>query len=140
MHTPRMRLYSTDKRGEQSPPKEEEKMKYRIAWTQKDGTEIKNQIFTADCISGHLNVLEQMGATNIKIESIEEPKMNKPRYCGRKEQERMTSNGWRIELAEFRESPEEMYKRLSRYHEQVKIYWDTTMVKGYHEYFAMVKR
>lgn len=26
MQTPRMRLYSTDKRGEQSPPKEEEEM------------------------------------------------------------------------------------------------------------------
>ena len=68
-------------------------------------------------------------------------KMNNPRYLGGKEQDRMIANGWRIMLKEsMNESPEEMFERLSKTYPKVKIYWDTTRVRGLHNYFAMVKR
>lgn len=67
--------------------------------------------------------------------------MNNVRYCGGNEQERMIANGWRIELPEnCRETPEEIYERLSQRYGKVKVYYDTTMVRGYHDYFAMVRQ
>lgn len=45
-------------------------MKYKMSWTRKDGVVIDNQIFTADFITTKLRELEECGATNIKIESI----------------------------------------------------------------------
>ena len=66
--------------------------------------------------------------------------MNNVRYCGRKEVERMLANDWHLELAEFGETSEEIYERLSKRFSKVKVYYGTTCVKGYHEYFAMVKR
>ncbi len=66
--------------------------------------------------------------------------MNTVRYCGRKEQDRMCANGWRIKLAEsYTESPEAMFERLSKAYKQVKVYYDTTQIRGLHSYFAMVK-
>ena len=67
--------------------------------------------------------------------------MNNVRYCGGKEQERMLKNGWWIELAEnYSETPERMYERLSQRYSKVKVYYDTTMIRGLYSYFAMVKR
>ncbi len=64
----------------------------------------------------------------------------KVNYCGGSQQERMIKNGWRMILANFRETPEELYERLTaRGYKQVKVYWVGTAVKGIHDYFAFVK-
>lgn len=64
----------------------------------------------------------------------------KVNYCGGSQQERMIANGWRMILAEFRESPEELYERLVKYgYEKVKVYWNSTRIKSLHSYFAFVK-
>ena len=71
----------------------------------------------------------------------EKPKMNNPRYCGGKEQEEMEARGWRVMIKDrMDETAEEMFERLSKSYSKVKIYWDTTRVRGLHDYFAMVKR
>ena len=65
----------------------------------------------------------------------------KVNYCGKAQQERMIKNGWTLKLAEVGEFEEELYERLSKEgYSQVKIYYDTTMIRGLHKYFAMVKR
>jgi hypothetical protein len=66
----------------------------------------------------------------------------KVNYCGGKQQEKMMKNGWRIELAQsYTESPEEIYNRLTDCgYSKVKIYYETTRIRGLHSYFAMVKR
>lgn len=63
----------------------------------------------------------------------------KVNYLGSKGQERMIKNGWRIKLVEFGETSDQLYERLSKRYSKVKVYYDTTRVRGYHEYFAMVK-
>ena len=65
----------------------------------------------------------------------------KVNYCGRKQQDRMEKNGWFLMLAEFGETPEELYKRLTEegHYKQVKVYWEGTMIRGIHDYFAFVK-
>ena len=65
----------------------------------------------------------------------------KVNYCGRKQQKRMIANGWRIMLAErCSETPEAMYERLTKMgYSQVKVYYDTTCIRGLHSYFAFVK-
>jgi hypothetical protein len=63
----------------------------------------------------------------------------KVNYCGGKQQERMIKNGWRMILAEFRETPEELYERLVARGYKVKVYWDSTRIRGIHDYFAFVK-
>ena len=61
-------------------------------------------------------------------------------YCGGEQQKRMCKNGWRLMLGEpYNEDANHMYNRLSKEYKQVKIYYDTTMVRGLHEYFAFVK-
>ena len=60
-------------------------------------------------------------------------------YCGGDAQERMCRNGWTLMLSEFRETPEELFTRLSARYSKVKVYYDTTCVKGLHSYFAFVK-
>lgn len=68
------------------------------------------------------------------------PRMNNPRYCGGKEQEAMMARGWKIRIAEDpRETPREIFDRLIQSYDRVKIYYDTTRVRGLHSYFAMVK-
>ena len=47
-------------------------MKYEMSWTQKDGTRVTGQIFTAEHISGMLKQLEEWGATDIIIVSKKE--------------------------------------------------------------------
>ena len=63
-------------------------------------------------------------------------------YCGGKQQEKMIKNGWRVELAKsYNESPEEIKDRLTGCgYSKVKVYYDTTRIRGFHTYFAMVKR
>lgn len=64
----------------------------------------------------------------------------KVNYCGGKQQDRMIKNGWRIKLEEYCcESPEHMYERLSKEYSKVKVYYDTTRIRGLHKYFAFVK-
>jgi hypothetical protein len=63
--------------------------------------------------------------------------------------ERMERNGWQYKSAvwvlkpgaEYKscESVKEGIERLSKEYEQVKAYESTTAVKGYHDYFFMVK-
>lgn len=66
--------------------------------------------------------------------------MNNVRYCGRQGQLDMEARGWMLMLPlSCRETPEEIFERLSRDYSKVKVYWDTTAVRGYHEYFAFVK-
>lgn len=60
--------------------------------------------------------------------------------CGGKQQDRMVKNGWRLIVADFRESPDELYKRLvASGWKQVKVYWCGTQIRGLHDYFAFVK-
>lgn len=64
----------------------------------------------------------------------------KVNHCGGKQQERMIQNGWTLKLAEFRETPEELYNRLiASGYKQIKVYWEGTRVRGIHSYFAFVK-
>ena len=61
--------------------------------------------------------------------------------CGGKQQEKMIENGWKLMLAEFRESPEELYDRLTKNgYTEVKVYYTGTRIRGIHDYFAFVKR
>lgn len=61
-------------------------------------------------------------------------------YCGRHAQDRMIKNGWSIRLREnYSEYPQDLYDRLSVDYKQVKIYWDSTAIRGCHTYFAMVR-
>lgn len=61
-------------------------------------------------------------------------------YCGGKQQDRMIKNGWRLILAEHNESPTEIYNRLiEKGYKQVKVYYNTTQIRGLHKYFAFVK-
>lgn len=60
--------------------------------------------------------------------------------CGGKMQDKMCENGWRLKLAEFRETPEELYDRLASYgYSKVKVYWTGTAIRGIRDYFAFVK-
>lgn len=49
-------------------------MKYTMSYTQKDGTKVINQIFTAENITRKLIELESYGATNIEIKSVDDDK------------------------------------------------------------------
>lgn len=66
--------------------------------------------------------------------------MMKINYCGKDAQERMVKNGWTIMLRNYNETPKEMFDRLSERYSKVKVYWTSIMIRGYHDYFAMVKR
>lgn len=65
----------------------------------------------------------------------------KVNYCGNKAQKRMIENGWKVMLAEgYCEPPEHIYERLIKEgYSQVKVYYETTCIRGLHSYFAMVK-
>jgi hypothetical protein len=52
--------------------KGEKDMKYEMEWTKKDGERVKGQIYTAEQVSHQLENLEEWGATNITLKSIEE--------------------------------------------------------------------
>jgi len=57
-------------------------------------------------------------------------------------QERMIKNGWRIMVKNSsRESNEDLIKRLNVLgYNKIKLYEETTNVRGYHHVFAMCKR
>lgn len=60
--------------------------------------------------------------------------------CAGGKQEEMLEHGWRMILAEFRESPAELYDRLiAEGYSKVRVCWVGTMVRGIHDYFAFVK-
>ena len=64
----------------------------------------------------------------------------KVNYCGGKAQERMERNGWRLVIRDsYRETEEQLYERLSKKYDDVRIYWCGTMIPGIHDIFAMVK-
>lgn len=46
-------------------------MKYEMNWTQKDGSRIKNQVFTSEYVAKTLARLESEGATEIEVKSID---------------------------------------------------------------------
>lgn len=52
---------------------------------------------------------------------------------------RMEKIGYHYEIASCHESAQELYDRLSRKYETVRIYEATTRVKGCHDIYAMVK-
>ena len=65
----------------------------------------------------------------------------KVNYCGGKAQERMERNGWRLVIRNsYNETEEQLYDRLSRNYEDVRIYWCGTRIPGIHDIFAMVKK
>lgn len=60
---------------------------------------------------------------------------------GKKGQERMLNNGWRIIVTDnCSETPEQLKERCENLgYNEVKIYWCGTQIKGIHTIFAMVK-
>ena len=59
---------------------------------------------------------------------------------GRKRQDEMIARGWSIKVKNSCfETTEEFETRLKGKYKKVKLYEDTTMVRGLHEVFAMVK-
>ena len=91
----------------------------------------------ASCKEGKVRLKELAG---VKEPEAAPPRMNNPRYCGGKEQEKMMARGWKIRTAKDpRETPREIFDRLIQSYDRVKIYYDTTRVRGLHSYFAMVK-
>lgn len=74
--------------------------------------------------------------------TVEELKalMDKAYLLSPKGQDRMCDNGWRIYCIHYPfKSLEEIAKELS-YYDKVKIYEASTRVRGFHDYFAMVKK
>lgn len=69
---------------------------------------------------------------------MEQIKVN---YCGRKRQERLIARGWQVVVPkDYHETPEQLYQRLTDAgYSKVKVYWEGTMIRGIHSYFAMVK-
>lgn len=64
----------------------------------------------------------------------------KVNYCGGAAQERMERNGWRLVIRDsYNETEEQLYERLSKKYDDVRIYWCGTMIPGIHDIFAMVK-
>ena len=91
----------------------------------------------SSCKAGKARLKELAG---VKEPEAQIPMMNIPRYCGGKEQEKMIDRGWKLKIAEDpRETPREIFDRLIQSYDRVKIYYDTTRVRGLHSYFAMVK-
>lgn len=59
---------------------------------------------------------------------------------GKKFQEDMESRGWSVRIANsYQENEQDLYDRLAKYYDKVRIYYDTTMIRGYHKIFAFVK-
>ena len=66
---------------------------------------------------------------------------------GRDGQIRMDNNGWTLRIpqtikrngwSQF-ESAQELYDRLSKSYDKVKVYYTGTMIRGIHDYFAYCK-
>lgn len=57
-----------------------------------------------------------------------------------KRQDTMIHNGWRLCLAKsYCETEQQMYDRLINLYSDVRIYEDTTMIRGLHSIFAMCR-
>lgn len=62
-------------------------------------------------------------------------------HCGGAKQEELLAKGWQMILAEFRETPQELYNRLAKAgYDKIKICWTGTAVRNIHHYFAFVKK
>ena len=69
-------------------------------------------------------------------------KMIEARLLGRKGQEDLTAKGYRIILANFHESEQELYDRLtaSGYnYKSIRIWKSSTAIRGIYDIFAMVR-
>lgn len=66
-------------------------------------------------------------------------RLNEDNMISRSRQEQMLDNGYACMVVRFRETAQEAYDRLSKTHNTVRIYSDTTCVRGYHDLYAMVK-
>lgn len=61
-------------------------------------------------------------------------------YCSKAKQKRMIAKGWRLMIAKWLESPEELFERLIKEgFSKIKICYTSTIGRG-NQYFAMVKR
>lgn len=59
---------------------------------------------------------------------------------GDKRIEEMESRGWRLFVANsFMESEQELYDRLSKVYDEVRIYEASTRIRGLHKIFAMCR-
>ena len=67
-------------------------------------------------------------------------KSHRVNYCGGKMQKEMADRGWTLKLINRGETAQQTYDRLAESYSQVKVYYDTTMIRGYHENFAFVKK
>jgi hypothetical protein len=66
--------------------------------------------------------------------------MKHPYILGNKRIDEMCERGWRIKLVDsYHETPQELYNRLSELYEDVRIYEDTTRIRGLHTIFAMCR-
>lgn len=66
----------------------------------------------------------------------------KVNYGGTQFQERMSRNGWYLKIADnYGESAQTLYDKLAAtgYYSDIKIYWDSTCVRGLRKYYAFVK-
>lgn len=59
--------------------------------------------------------------------------------CSKANSERMSRNGWWLELGELNESPQEIYDRLSQRYDVVRVYYSGTMIVGIHRHYAYCK-
>ena len=57
----------------------------------------------------------------------------------RKRQAEMASRGWKRRLVNLQETAQEAYDRIYFPGRIVRIYSETTCIRGYHSHFAMVK-
>ena len=60
-------------------------------------------------------------------------------YISTARMEGMLAKGWCIRAMEPRETPQEAYDRLSKTFETVRIYSQSTRVRGLRSYYAMCK-
>lgn len=69
-----------------------------------------------------------------------EGKMVNVYLLGDKGETELLEKGWRIALANFRETEQELYDRLIKTYRCVRVWRRATRIRGYHDIFAMVKR
>lgn len=63
-----------------------------------------------------------------------------PYVLSAKRQDEMANRGWTLCLADsYSETEQQLYDRLSQRYDDVRIYEDTTRIKGLHNIFAMCR-
>ena len=67
--------------------------------------------------------------------------LNGSNMISRSRQEKMLASGWSLVHVDVRESAQEAYDRISEEHPGriVRIYSDTTRVRGFHDKYAMMR-